>query len=284
MSAANSKKKFSPGRGSSKDYTVEECCYFLRLALTHPPIGSREWDFLAEEHSKHDLYKEYQRSGKKLQRKYHDLTKAKAPTGSTEMDEHITLANELKKAIAARALISKGHEELDLTKNATAVDSDTTDDDEIEAKNDNTKPSSNAEKFHPIAISEAPKKKKQKTASIEPSSIFQTGSLFGSNKKGNQTLGQEFIQLTMMQMQEDRRREQEREKKEECRRHEEREEAARIRREEKEEAAWVRREEREEERKNRELFMQMFMMAMGTYNHNQANHSNSTNNNNGQEK
>ena len=135
MSAANSKKKFSPGHGSSKYYIMDECCYFLCLALTHPPIGSREWDFLAEEHSKHDLYKEYQRSGKKLQRKYHDLTKAKAPTGSTKMDEHITLANELKKAIAARALISKGHEELDLTKNATAVDSDTTDDDEIEAKN-----------------------------------------------------------------------------------------------------------------------------------------------------
>jgi hypothetical protein len=47
------------GRGQgNNNYTTEEYCHFIQLALTHPPVGGSDWQLLAEEHSKHETYRD----------------------------------------------------------------------------------------------------------------------------------------------------------------------------------------------------------------------------------
>jgi hypothetical protein len=100
------------GRGQGNiNHTTEECCHFIQMALTHPPVGGSDWQMLAEEHSKHETYRKYNRDGKSLRRKYQQLARTKAPTGDPNIPEHIMLAYELKAAIADRMELGKGSED-----------------------------------------------------------------------------------------------------------------------------------------------------------------------------
>ena len=100
-------QKKAARRGASKDFSNEECCHFLRIALEVRPSGSREWQMVADEHSVHPEYKNYNRDGKSLPRKYQVLSRTKTPTGDPDIPEHVGLSFDVKKAISNRASISK---------------------------------------------------------------------------------------------------------------------------------------------------------------------------------
>lgn len=269
---ASGVKKKPSGRGSSKDYSVEECCHFLRIALAQPPVGGKEWQLLAEEHSKHSIYQHYNRDGKSLQRKYHQLSRTKAPTGDPDIPEHVQLAYELKEAIASRALLATGTEELELPNcnlNSTtklAIDSSSLSsggDEEVEEDGKEGSGAIDLDAGDAGSKKEGPKKKKRKTMSpTQLPPTFINAPSVNSRGKVAQT-GQDLMSLAVLQMQEDRRRRND-DINEERRR---REEDNRIRREEREEER--RRDERrlDEERRNRDQFMQMFLMAFGAHMH-----------------
>ena len=67
---------------------------------------------VADEHSVHPEYKNYNRDGKSLQRKYQVLSRTKTPTGDPDIPEHVGLSFDVKKAISDWASISKGYEEI----------------------------------------------------------------------------------------------------------------------------------------------------------------------------
>ena len=121
------KKKAAPTvsrRGAARDFTSDECCNFLRAALTIRPVGSREWQQVAEEHAKHPEYGLYLRDGRSLQRKYQALCRTKTPSGDPELPEHLALAFDVKRAICDRASIVTGCEEINLIGSNVDVDDD----------------------------------------------------------------------------------------------------------------------------------------------------------------
>jgi hypothetical protein len=183
------------------------------MALMHPPVGGTDWQMLAEEHSKHERYQNYNRDGKSLRRKYQQLARTKAPTGDPNIPEHIMLAYEVKAAIADGMELAKGSEDLDLdevsylsdrddtaAENTNAVVGDDPEDNETPQKESTGEEDGSAK----------PKEKKRKAGSISsaqssvivPPSVT-SGRNGSNNSAAQQTTTQDFLQIMMLQMQQD---------------------------------------------------------------------------------
>jgi hypothetical protein len=282
-----------PGKGrgrGSKDFNPEECCHFLRLALTHPPVGAREWQQLAEVHSQHPAY---DRTGPSIQRKYRELSVTQAPTGDPNIPDHVELAYQLKAAISERLMIVSGREDIDLDKDKAAnedgVNEQTSDAQEgnqsFADKDSASNLSDDAQNEAPVLevvkspedkaveepLTSSSKQKKPKNTTAPIPSYINAPSVC-SRRSGGPGVTQDLLQVTLLQMQEEaRKRDEDRKMREEERQHQmeqeqrRREEDRRIREEERREEVRMRREDREEERRNRDQFMQMFLMAFGAH-------------------
>jgi hypothetical protein len=137
------------------------------MALTHPPVGGSDWQLLAEEHSKHETYRNYNRDGKSLRRKYQQLARTKAPTGDPNIPEHVTLAYKLKAAIADRMELGKGSEDLDLDEVSYLSDRDEDNvADDVNVAADNPTQNEMPQKECLDNGSTKPKEKKRKAGSI----------------------------------------------------------------------------------------------------------------------
>jgi hypothetical protein len=275
----------------SKDFTPEECCHFLRLALANPPVGAREWQQVADVHSQHPLY---DRTGPSLQRKYTQLKISQPPTGDPNIPDHVELAYQLKAAISERLMIATGREEIDLDLeqddeedvNDEGVDEHLANENTANEKapikqtlteqegkqsvaekegDDISKSNSSHDKPEEGPLTSSSKKKKQRNSTTPIPSIINAPSVC-SRRSTTPVLSQDLLQIALLQMQEEARRrdedrrmrEEERQlqiQQEERRREEDRrirEEERRMREEERREEARMRREEREQERRNRD--------------------------------
>jgi hypothetical protein len=185
------------------------------MALTHPPVGGSDWQLLAEEHSKHEAYRNYNRDGKSLRRKYQQLARTKAPTGDPNIPEHITLAYELKAAIADRMELGKGSEELvelDEVSYLSDRDEDNVADDANVLAADDPTQNETPQKESADNGSTKPKEKKRKAGSISSahSSVIVPPSVTTRRNGSNhnilpQQTTQDLLQMMMLQMQQDNR-------------------------------------------------------------------------------
>jgi hypothetical protein len=306
------KKKAAPAvsrRGAARDFTSDECCNFLRVALAIRPVGSREWQQVAEEHGKHPEYGAYLRDGRSLQRKYQALCRTKTPSGDPDLPQHLSLAFDVKQAICDRTLIATGYEEMNL--NGSNVDGDGDgdgdgDDDESSVMGDQGQVEVEGEKEEEEQQGQQQQEQQQQTVTkktvkatkkTSPPVASVTSATFAppnvARRGPSPSPMGDFLQFAMLQMQADReRREQDYEEarrqqndqRNDQRRHEElrAEEQRRrdeTRREERIEEARIRREERDEDRRRQEQMVNLLLMTATAYFRGKSsNDSNNTNN------
>ena len=90
-----------------------EKMYFLRTMEEVLPLGSVEWETVANRHN--EKYTTYPRSADSTRRQYYSLCKAMPPTGDPNVPEEVALARQIKRLITQRGDMSDGTEQYDFT-------------------------------------------------------------------------------------------------------------------------------------------------------------------------
>ena len=92
------------------NYGIEETKHLFDIMETLLPIGTEEWNKVLDEHSK-----EYSgRTVLSIRRRYQNLHRKNAPTGSPNMPDDVRQAKRIKYKIGKKAELSDGTEEFNL--------------------------------------------------------------------------------------------------------------------------------------------------------------------------
>ena len=97
-------------KAGALNYGIEETKYLFDIMETLLPIGTEEWNKVLDEHSK-------QYSGRtvlSIRRRYQNLHRKNAPTGSPNMPDDVRQAKRIKYKIGKKAELSDGTEEFHL--------------------------------------------------------------------------------------------------------------------------------------------------------------------------
>ena len=235
-------------RRSGQNYSHEELMSVLQTVNDILPIGTNEWQLVADNHAVNYT----RRDINSIRRKWQKLHRMKIPTGSPEIPEEVLLAKKIHYKIGSKADLGTEKDTFDL---ATGLLTDPhAPPDDPETQND-----ANSLSSVPTSNNDSPavSRRIESPAVSRRIQIRNTHQPRGGHHHSNNSK-HDFIsmwQMSMMQERDDRkweREEKEIEKKE-------REEERKVREEERMTRMQEREEERKEERKD---FREMMMMAV----------------------